>query len=306
MANITVSSTYAGNSTTEIISAALFQGKTLANEWVKIMPNVRYKEVIQKFDSNNLIQAYAEAFSDSGTFTKTETVVTLTDLMVNKSFPKKQLISDWRNTNYTGDATHETDEAFTKYVTEYIASKASEQNEFELWRGNMTGATATISGYTKYTGLYRNIDTASGVNRVTATAITKSNCFDMFDAVYNKAITSCAQILDQNICYYVSPKTGGLFAQAQTVNDTSRGAITSSGTMQYLGKEVRVCPGCLDDMIVLANPDNLVFATLLKDDLNSVTVLDMIDHTLDATIKMRIDFKASTAVIYGAEIVFFK
>ncbi len=305
MANITVSSTFAGIEATPIISAALFQGKTLANKWIKIMPDVRYKAVIQKFDSTNLLQAYSNTFSDSGTFTKAEAVLQVTDIMVNKSFPKKQLESDWRSTNYTGGATDSIDNGFVDYVTNYIAAKASEQNELILWRGNFTGATAVLTAHTLYTGLYRQIDTGSP-NRVTATAITKSNVIECLDAVYEKALTSCAQILDQKPCFYVSLKTGGLFAQRQTVNDTSRGAITSAGSMQYLGYEVRVCPGCFDDQIVFCNPDSLVFGTLVAGEENNVTVIDMLTSTLDLDIRMRIDLKAGTQISYGGEIVYFK
>lgn len=305
MANITVNSTFAGVEATPIISASLFKGKTLDNKWIKVLTDVRYKAVIQKFDSTNLIQAYAAAFNDSGTFTKAEAVLTITDLMVNKEFPKKQLESDWRSSNYTGGATDSSDQAFTNYVVDYITAKTADQLEMELWRGNFTGATATLTAYTKFDGIYRKIDSSSP-NRVTATGITKANVFSMFDATYEKALTSCSQILDNNPVFYVSNKTSGFFAQAQTVNDTSRGAITSGGVMQYLGYEVRVCPGCFDDMIVFCVPDNIVFGTLLVDDANSVVVKDMLDSTLDLNVRMRIDFKAGVQVGYGAEIVYFK
>lgn len=305
MANISISSTYAGEAATPMISATLFQGKTLANNWIKIRTDVRNKVVLQKFDTNNLIQAYAASFNDSGTITKAETVLTVTDLMINKEFPKKQLESDWRSSKYTGGATAAIDTEFVQYAADYFARKGSEQLEFNLWRGNMTGATATISGYTLFDGIYRKIDTGSPV-RVTATAITRSNVFEMFDAVYNAMLQNISQVADQDICFYVSPKTGGLFAQRQTVNDTSRGAITSAGVMSYLGKEVRVCPGALDDVIVLANPERINFGTVLVDDFNNVHIKDMLDSTLDLNVRFRIDFKAGVAIDYASEIVYFK
>lgn len=303
MANITVSSSFVGVEATPIVSASMFQGKTLKNKWIRIITDLRYKGVIQKFDSGNLIQAYQAAFNDSGTLTKAEVVVTLTDLSVMKEFPKKQLEADWRSTHYNGNATNSIDSEFVNYVTNYIAEKCSEQNEYILWRGNFTGATATLTAHTLYTGLYRSIDTSSP-NRVTATAITKANVIACLDATYEKALTSCAQILEQKPCFYVSNKTGGLYSQSQQVTDSRY--TTEAGVMKYLGYEVRVCPGCFDDQIVFAVPDNLVYATLLVDDTNTVSVQDMKETTLDLNIRMRIDFKAATACIYGAEVVYFK
>ncbi len=303
LTNITISSTYAGEGATPFISALLFQGKTLANNWVNIMPNIRYKAVVQKVDTGNLIQAYAEAFNASGTITKAETVITLTDLMVNVSWPKKQLVSDWASQYFVGDATHETSNDFNSYVLDYIPRKASEQIEYNLWRGNMTGSSATISGYTLFDGLLRKIDQAVP-NRFTVTAITKGNVIANLDAAYNTCLSNCSQILDQSPCFYVSNKTGGLFSQAQQVTDSRY--TTEAGVMKYLGYEVRVVPGMCDDMIVFTVPDNLRFGTLLVDDFNSVTVKDMLESNLDLSIRCRMDFKCATACIYGAEVVFGK
>jgi hypothetical protein len=308
MANITQSNnTFVGNSATGFISGALLQGKTLANNWIKIRPNVRYKQVLQKFDYPDAIQTYSANFSHSGTPTKNEVVLTITDLMTNVEYPKKQLENDWQSELMTGDATHTSpSKDFINYAIDQLSKTVGQQIELNLWRGNNTGNTTAISGYTKFTGLYRSIDTASGVNRVTATAITKSNVISMLDAVYAKGLVSAPAIMADvtQLAFYVSPATGGYFQQAQTLTATDK-SVVGARPMDYLGIEVRVCPGCNDDRIVLCNPDRLNFGTLLVDDTNSVSVLDMTEQTLDLNIRMRMDYKCGTAVDYGAEVIYF-
>jgi hypothetical protein len=45
-----VTSTYAGEFAGKYIAAALLSAKTLENDLVTVVPNVKYKEVIQKLD----------------------------------------------------------------------------------------------------------------------------------------------------------------------------------------------------------------------------------------------------------------
>ena len=48
--------TYAGEFAGKYIAAALFSSPTIDKELITVLPNVRFKEVIQKFDFANLIQ----------------------------------------------------------------------------------------------------------------------------------------------------------------------------------------------------------------------------------------------------------
>ena len=68
-----ITTTYAGEFAGDYIAAALLSGKTLSEGPITIKPNVKYKEVIKKVASTNII---GDASCD---FTATDDALTLTE-----------------------------------------------------------------------------------------------------------------------------------------------------------------------------------------------------------------------------------
>ena len=54
--SLAITTSYAGEFSGKYIAAALLSGDTLANEEITIMPNVRFKSVIQKASTNIFLQ----------------------------------------------------------------------------------------------------------------------------------------------------------------------------------------------------------------------------------------------------------
>ena len=52
----TITTTYAGEFAGEYISAALLSGTTLANNLITIKPNIKFKEVMKKVSTNDMIE----------------------------------------------------------------------------------------------------------------------------------------------------------------------------------------------------------------------------------------------------------
>lgn len=72
-----VTTTYAGEFAGKYIAAALFSARTLDNKFITIMPNVKYKSVIQKIDVSDIItNASCDFNTASGSVALTENLRT--------------------------------------------------------------------------------------------------------------------------------------------------------------------------------------------------------------------------------------
>jgi hypothetical protein len=78
-----ITTTYAGEFAGKYVSAALLSAPTIENGGVTVLPNVHYKQVIQKVATDAILKNSSCAFSDLSTVTLTEKVLTTKDLQVN-------------------------------------------------------------------------------------------------------------------------------------------------------------------------------------------------------------------------------
>ena len=95
--NLTISnSSYAGELALPYISAALLTGDTIANRYVTVKENVKFKAVLKKLASSGLVKAAGCDFDNStSTLTLSEAVLQVTDLMTNIEVCKKEFARDW-------------------------------------------------------------------------------------------------------------------------------------------------------------------------------------------------------------------
>ncbi len=71
----TITSTYSGEAASGFIAAALLSANTLDKKLVSIMPNVKYKSVIQKLDVSGIVQDASCDFSTSGSVAISERIL---------------------------------------------------------------------------------------------------------------------------------------------------------------------------------------------------------------------------------------
>ena len=70
-----ITSTYAGESAGQYISAALLSGSTIKNGGITVKPNVKFKEVIKKVSTNDIVKDASCDFDATSTITLTERVL---------------------------------------------------------------------------------------------------------------------------------------------------------------------------------------------------------------------------------------
>ena len=71
-----ITTTYAGEFAGKYVSAALLSGSTLANDLITIKPNVKFKEVMKKVATDDIVKNSSCDFDPTSTLTLTERILT--------------------------------------------------------------------------------------------------------------------------------------------------------------------------------------------------------------------------------------
>ena len=314
------STTYAGEAASGYIAAALLSAATLDNKYVTIMPNVKYKSVIQKLAVSGIVQDASCDFTTSGSVAITEQVLTPKELQVNLLLCKQEFVASWEAMQLGFSAFDEIPKSFNDFLVSYVGGQVAEATETAIWQGTATngsfigfqtalsasvaagGATSVLPA--RSTGGSSTI--LSGSNAV----VTSANVVSILDSVVQTVPTTVYG--KQDLLIYVGTKVAKAYQTAMSGNGASGlGANGFNNQMNigekpynFQGIELVLCPGLGDNKIVAAQKSNLFFGTGLLSDYNEVKVLDManIDGSQNYRIVMR--YTAGTQFGIGQDIVY--
>ena len=88
-----ITTTYAGESAGEYISAALLSGSTIENGGITVKPNVKFKEVIKKLGTDGIVKDASCDFTATSTLTLTERILQPELQQVNLHIRKVKFLS---------------------------------------------------------------------------------------------------------------------------------------------------------------------------------------------------------------------
>ena len=306
--NLTISSSsYAGELALPYISAALLTGDTIANRYVTVKENVKFKAVLKKLASSGLVKAAGCDFDNStSTLTLSEAVLQVTDLMTNVQVCKDQFAQDWEAMQTGRGFINDVIPAnFTDFLISYLAGKISEQIEFNLWVGNFSGSVGGASGYTAFNGLLKVISDAKSAtpDYNIAAALTAANIMTAIDGTV--AVIPSSIMGSPNTKCYMSRKTYQLYMQA-CMNGISAGGVLVPSfdpiAKQVYGYEIYVCPGFSNDCLLFAQPENLFVGTDLVSDQNEVKVVDMSLTDASDNVRMAMRYRFGTQIGFAGDV----
>ena len=307
-----VTSTYAGEAASGYIAAALLSARTLDNKLVTIMPNVKFKSVIQKLDVSGIVQDASCDFTTSGSVAISERVLEPKELQVNLQLCKQEFVDSWEALQLGFSAFDEIPKSFNDYLVSYVGGKVAEATEQAIWQGTningqFTGFQSALSASIAAGGATAVLAAKSG-SVIISGSITSANVLSVMnsvvetipDTVYGK----------EDVLLYVPTNVAKAYQQA-----LAGGAVGANGwnnqmnvgekPFNFNGIEIVLCPGMSASKIVAAQKSNLFFGTGLMSDYNEVRVLDManIDGSQNYRIIMR--YTAGTQFGIGQDIVYY-
>ena len=323
----TVTSTYAGEAASGYIAAALLSARTLDNKLVTIMPNVKYKSVIQKLDVSGIVQDASCDFVTSGSVAISEQVLTPKELQVNLELCKQEFVDSWEALQLGFSAFDEIPKNFNDFLISYVGGKVAEATETAIWQGttangsflgfqsllaaSVSSSTTIVSGsITVSTGVipaYSGSATVVGGQPISG-SITSANVLAKMDLIVNSIPDTVYG--KEDLLLYVPTNVAKAYQQA-----LAGGAVGANGwnnsmnvgekPFNFNGIEIVLCPGMSASKIVAAQKSNLFFGTGLLSDYNEVRVLDManIDGSQNYRIIMR--YTAGTQFGIAQDIVYY-
>ena len=301
--------TYAGEAAAGYIAAALLSANTLDKKLVTIMPNVKYKSVIQKLAVSGIVQDASCDFVTSGSVAITEQILTPKELQVNLLLCKQEFVASWEALQLGFSAFDEIPKNFNDFLISYVGGTVAQATEENIWAGTSTngsftgfqtlfsasiaagGATAVLPAKSGGTGVIisGSIDSTTVISKLTDVYLTIPK------AVFGKPDLLIYVSTDVARDYQAALAGGG--ASGLGANGFNNQLNVGEKPMNFNGIEMVMCPGMGTNKIVAAQKSNLFFGTGLLSDYNETKVIDMAN--IDGSQNYRIVMRFTSGVQFG-------
>ena len=301
-----ITTTYAGEFAGKYVAAALLSAPTLDKGLIEIMPNVYYKSVIQKVNTDDILKDATCDFDPTSTVTLTERVLTLEEFQVNLQMCKKDFEQTWQAVEMGYSSFKNVPASFTDFIVAYAAEKVAARIEQNIW----AGTNASAGQFAGFQTLFTN---DSDVIDVTGTTVTASNVI----AELGKVVDAIPSALygKQDLTIYVPQNVAKAYVRALggfAAAGVGANGVDNKGTMWYGsqdlyfdGIKVALAEGLSSNKMVAAQKSNLFFGTGLLSDKNEVRLIDMAD--IDGSQNFRLIMRMSAGIQYGigSDIVYY-
>ena len=291
-----LTTTYAGKEAAGYIRAAFLSNESLAA--VTFKENIEYKQVVRKLVDNITFANATCDFTPTGTVTLTERILVLEKFQVHRRLCKKDFLADWEAKSEQDGFLHA---SLTDAIIANVMAGIAANNEVVMWQG----VNATAGEYAGFETLF--LADASVLDVSTPVAIDSTNVIDEMARLVLTLPTKVRRATEKPV-----------IAVSSNVAEAFRTAILGLGGGSYLyqGETVKMtwqgqydiieCPGMSDDTMAMFQKSNLWFGTNLKDQWNTVAVLDMYDKDLSDNVRFACSFFAGVQYGFGDEIAFYQ
>jgi hypothetical protein len=295
-----ITTTYAGEFAGKYIAAALLSAPTLDKGGITVMPNVKFKQVIKRVATDDIIKNATCDFDPTSTITLTERILQPEYFQVNLQLCKSDFRSDWDAIQMGYSAFDVLPKSFADFLIAHAAEKVAAGMETSIWRG--VNATAG-----EFAGIMTQLTTDASLpsgQEVAGTTVTAANVITEL----GKIVDACPAALygKEDLTLYVSSNIyrayvralGGFAASGVGANGyDNKGTNQQLGDVFFDGVRVFMANGLANNTALLAQKSNLYFATGLLNDMNEVKVLDMAD--IDGSQNVRVVLRFSADAKYG-------
>lgn len=298
-----ITTTYAGESAGKYIAAGLLSANTIENGGVTVVPNVKYKQVMKRFDSNSLIADASCDFTATGEITLTERVLEPKELQINALLCKSDFASDWNSVEMGYSAFDVLPKSFQDFLIARMLGQMAEATETSLWGG--VNATAGQFG-----GLFTQALAEAGTGipagqSITGTTVDATNVIDELGKVVDALPSTLYG--KEGLKVYVSQNVARAYVRALGGFASGVGAagINNQGTTWYTGNanaltfdgvSIFVANGLSNNQMLATTTDNLFFGTGLLSDHNEIKLIDMANIDGSKNVRFVARYTAGTQI----------
>jgi hypothetical protein len=305
MANpIIAGTTYSGQFASKYISAALLSASTIENGGVTVLPNVKFKEVLQNLSTSALLANATCDFDAAGsTVTLSEKILQTNDLQVNMQLCRSQFFNTWESMQMGASAHSDIPKTFEDYLLGYVASKISAEMETTLWQG----AAGAAGGFTDG-GLSVIEIGAPAANKIAAVAggVNAGNVIDELGKVVD-ALNAQTNIfgkedtrifVSRNVMAAYIRSLGGFAATGANGVD-NRGTMwyADGGGVSFDGVKLFMAEGLPNDTMLAAQISNLYLGVSLLSDVSEAAVIPVYQY--DGSDNVRVIYRMAAGAQIG-------
>jgi hypothetical protein len=308
--SVSLTSSYSGEFSGKYIAAALLSADTLDKGLITVMPNVKFKSVIQKASTDDIVKdATCDFQTGQGTLTLTEAILEPKEFQVNLDICRKTLHSSWEAEQMGYSAFDNLAPNFADFVLAHVAAKVADRTEKNIWSGD-GGDSGQFDGFSIKLDTDANLPAGQDL---TGAAITAANVVAELGAVVDAIPTAVYGSEDlylyaaSDVIRAYTRALGGFQSGGQGANGyENKGNNQSLGSLFFDGIPVVPARGAANGTIIAAEKSNLFFGTGLLNDLNEVRVIDMAENDGSQNVRVVMRFTAGVQYAQVTDIVYRK
>ena len=296
-----ITTTYAGEFKDQIIAAALLSAPTIEAGGITVKPSIKYKEVIKRLSTDDILKNATCDFDATSTVTLTERVLTPEEFQVNLQLCKKDFHSDWLSAQQGFSAFDVLPSSFQDFLVAHVAAKVAAKNETNIW----SGVNANAGEFDGFATLLAADAALPSAQEVAGTTVTAANVVaemgKIVDAIPAALYGNDGLYLyvSQNIARAYVRALGGFGASGLGSNGTNELGTQwyNNGSLSFDGVKIFVANGMAANKAIATTKDNLYFGTGLLTDHTEVKVIDLAD--IDGSQNVRVVMRLTAGVQYG-------
>lgn len=301
-----ITTSYAGEFSGKYIAAALLSAPTLEKGGMTIMPNVKFKQVIKRVSTDDIIKNSTCDYDPTSTITLTEKVLQPESFQVNLTLCKSDFRSDWDAIQMGYSAFDVLPKSFADFLIAHAAEKVAAGMETSIWQG--VNATAG-----QFAGIMTQLTTDAALpaaQEVAGTTVDASNVITELGKIIDAA--PAALYGKEDLTLYVSSNIyrayvralGGFAASGVGANGyDNKGTNQALNDLYFDGVKIFLANGLAANTALLSQVSNLFFATSLMSDMNEVRVIDMAENDGSQNVRVVMRFSADAKYGFASDLV---
>lgn len=296
-----ITTTYAGEFAGKYVAAALLTANTIDKNGITVKPNVKFKEVLKRISTTDILADGSCDFNATSTVSLTEKILQPEEFQVNLQLCKKDFRSDWEAISMGYSAFDTLPKTFADFLIGHVAAKVAAKNETNIWRG----VNANVGEFNGFATLLSLDAALPAANEVAGTTVTAANVITelgkIVDAIPSTLYTNegLRIYVSQNIAKAYVRALGGFGASGLGSNgkDNQGTMWYTNGELMFDGVKIFVANGLANNTAICTTVDNLYFGTGLLSDHNEVRVIDMAE--MDGSQNVRVVMRLTAGVQYA-------
>ena len=299
-----IATSYAGQFAGKYISAALLSAPTIENGGVTVMPNIKFKSVIQRLETAGVLENASCDFQTNSTVDLTERILEVKDLQVNMQLCKSQFHDTWQGIEQGFSSFDVLPKSFADYLIAHVAAQVASANEVSLWQGSSANA-GEFDGLFSTALVDPNLPPAQLINNAVITPANVIAQMQLVDDAIPATLYGKSDLkiyVSQNVAKAYVAALGGFGAigagsLANSGTNAQGSQWYTNGALSFNGTPVFMANGLPANSMLATTTSNLYFGCSLLSDTQEVRVIDMSD--IDGSQNVRVIMRMAAGATYG-------